>query len=115
MDLASGPFLVAVLDRFVLGVLIRHPFVSGPLVSVDSFCISGGVLSNEAVQGFPVGSTHYLKTDVAVALHGSYHDGLVALVAAPLTFYLATDKGLVNLNYAAQELGVYLVECIADS
>jgi len=62
------------------------------------------------VQGLSVGTSHYPKADVAVPLHGTYHDSLVALVAASLAFHLATDKGFVYFDYAAQELHVYLVE-----
>src|SRR5215210_3732867 len=78
--------LMAVLNSLMLSVFVRYPLVGGPLVGVDGFGITSGVLSNEAVQGLPVGSPNDLKADVAVALHGTHHDGLVAFVAAPLAF-----------------------------
>src|SRR5215218_9737092 len=105
VNLAPRPFLVPMLYRFMLGVLIRNTMVGRPFVRVDSLGISGGVLSNEAVQGLPVGASNDLQTDVPAPLHGSYHDCLVALVAASLAFYFPAHKSLVYLYDALQELG----------
>ena len=49
-------FLVAVLDRLVLGVLIRDATASRPLVGMDGLGVARGVLSDATVQGFAVGS-----------------------------------------------------------
>src|SRR5919112_2503368 len=106
-------FLVAMLNRLVFGVLVRNPTIGRPLVSVDRFGVTSGVPSNEAVQGFPVGSSNYLKADVTVALHSAYHYGLITLIAPTLTFHPATYKGFVNLDYAFQELGVNFIKSSA--
>src|SRR5215218_2901911 len=102
--------LVPVLDRLMFSVLIRDALVSGPVVGVGGFSIASGVLPNEAVQALPVGSPHDLKADIAVALHRADHNGLVPLVATSLAFHPTTNKGLINLYDALQQLGIYLVK-----
>src|ERR671921_194009 len=105
--------LIAMLDCLVFGVLVCDPTIGGPLVGVDGFGVASGVLTNEAVLGFPVGSPNHLKADIAIALHSTYHNGLVALVAPSLAFHPATYEGFVNLYDALKKLSVNLVKSSA--
>ena len=50
MNFAFGVFLFRVVDRFVLGVLVRDAPVGIPFVGVDGFNVSGDILTDEAVQ-----------------------------------------------------------------
>jgi hypothetical protein len=98
VNVSGDVFLVAELDSLVLGVLIRDAPVGRPLVGVIGFGVASGVLADEAVQGFPIRAPNNLKADVPATLHGTDHDDLVSLVAAPLAFQLATDNCFVNLD-----------------
>src|SRR5215203_4792560 len=115
VNVAPNVFPLAVLDRFVLGVLIRDARVGFPFVGVDSLDIPRDVLTYEAVQGFPISSPDHLKAYVPATLKSTNHYGLVALVTASLAFDLAADEGLIGLNDALQELGVNFIKRNADS
>src|SRR5215217_1815285 len=115
VNVAPNVFPFAVLDGFVLGVVVCYPLVGFPFVGVDSFNIPGDVLTDEAVQGLPVSSPYYLQDDVPAALQGSHNDSLVARIAAPLAFDLAAHKRFIGLYDALQELGVYLIESGTDA
>jgi hypothetical protein len=82
---------------------------------LDSFCTTSGALAYETVQDLPGSLPNLLKASVTAALHGTYHNRCVALVAAPLAFDLATDKGLVYFCNALEQLCDNLFERVADS
>src|SRR5215210_3955372 len=100
MHVSPNVLPFAVIDRFMLGVRIRYAFVGFPFVSVDSLNISGDVLTNKAVQSFAVSAFNHLQDDVAAALDGPDHDGLVARISASLAFSLAAYEGLIGLYNA---------------
>jgi hypothetical protein len=115
VNVAPNVFSFAVLDRFVLGVLIGDTLVSFPFVGIDGFNIAGDVFTDEAVQGLPVSSPYYLQDDIPAALQGSYNDSLVTCIAAPLAFDLAAHEGFIGLDDALQQLGVNLIESGSDA
>src|SRR5215217_7423271 len=103
VNLASRIFPFRVVNRFVFGVVVCHAPVGFPLVGIDGLNVTGDVLTNETVQGFPISTPDHLKEDVPITLKGTHDHGLVALVATPLAFDLATYKRLIGLEDALQE------------
>src|SRR5215204_1577955 len=115
VNVSPHVFSFAVLDRFVLGILVCDPLIGFPFIGVDSFDIPGYVFTDEAVQGLPVSAPYHLQDNVPAALQGSHNDSFVTRIAAPFALDLAADERFIGLYYAFQELGIYLVQGSADA
>src|SRR3990172_8595147 len=104
VDESADPFLGAVVDGLVPGILVPNADVGGPLIGIDRFGLVRNVLPNPALQD-PLGAgVDNLQANLAVALHRTNDGGFVGVVpvslpAAPLP---AANPGLVNLDDARE-------------
>lgn len=115
VDVAVNPLVVSVADGFVPRVLVSDTVVTAPLVGVDRFGIVAYDVPDEAVQGVVIVARDGAEPDLAAALDGADHNGLVAPVAAAPPAYLAAEEGLVDLDDAVQELGPLVLHSRADA
>jgi len=99
VDVTTSPFLDAVLDGLVDGILIVYSPVGGPFICIDSFGI--GVLVDELMECLSVVGPDDLQLDLAFSLDGTDNHCLTFTVAFSYTRFLAAYPCLANDNYTS--------------
>ena len=98
VNVAAHPFLLMVVDRFVLGVVVSDAAIGGPFVGHDPLSLGNGVLLDEAVKRLAVIPPLDSEPDVPAALNRTEHDRLIPLEAPPDVPAMPADVRLVNFD-----------------
>jgi len=97
VNIAPDVLVNAVVDRLMARVMVSDTPIRTPFVSIDCFGIRSGSVLDELVESLLAPVRDNFETYLAVSLHSTHHDSLVAMIGAALALYLTTNPCLVNL------------------
>lgn len=115
VNVATDPFFLAVINRFVAGVFVCDSAICPPFVRHDARCLGSSFLTDEVVKGFPIVPLLDRQANLPAALDRAEHHRLVPPPTLPDMATMATDQRLIYFDRPLERDRVRFLHRLADA